>query len=261
MSAGGRGRAGVKVATAAAGILLAALAAASDAGAWAFGTHRRIVADALAALPEDMRRGLEASSGEISDGSVHPDIELQDWENHYTCPDGSCGNAPRHVAASFDSIVRDFSGGPSEGLGFLIAALFPAGCSSKSSPAGPTPEPPPESLAFRLGVIAHYMADVNAPYHAAPLEALPLDEHLAFELDVDQRLGGIAFTFDGRYRDVGGDPAGFVLESSALTRRDLGRLLVMGEGREKALQALIRRRYDRAVNDVVDLWYSILKRL
>jgi len=253
-------------APAAAALLLAgALALApSPAAAWMPETHRRIAADALELLPAAQRERLRPFAADLADGSTYPDTIVVGGEHHLWCPDSDCGDAPAWIAAEYARLLADFRGTTAGGvLAAMLAVLVPAGCSSGggADPLGLDPELD-ANLGFRLGALGHYLADLAVPYHTVPYEPPWKERHLAFEEEVEERVGTLAAAFDGRRDDVGADPAGYAVGLAEASRRELP--LVddprIGHGSPRYRDA-VDRCYARAANAVADLWSSLLSRL
>lgn len=224
-------------------------------------THRRIAADAAALLPSSLRARL-GSLADLQEGSTYPDTIVVGSEHHLYCIETDCGDAPATVAAEFREIVEDFRAvGALDVLAAAAAALFPAGCSAKRDDTGLDPALA-GNLAFRLGAIAHYLADMSVPYHTLPYEEPVKTRHLAFEDEVDALLPGLAAAWDGRLDDIGGDPAGATVASARAAR---GELAIVDDPAidhaSAAYRDAVARCYGRAVNAVADLWYSLLLRL
>lgn len=241
--------------------LVCALACApTPAAAWSLATHRRIVADAAALLPQPMRDRL-GQLADLQSGTLYPDSINTGREHHIYCPDGSCGDAPATVAGGFRAIVADFrSTGLLDILAAIPAALLPAGCSSR---ADADPDPIRDgNLAFRLGVVAHYLADVNVPYHTIPYTAPAQIRHPFFENEFDVRFSDVTATFDGRFDDVGGDPAAATAACAGAAHEVLPFVDDPGTDHASArYRDTVAGCYGRAVNAVADLWYSVLLRL
>jgi hypothetical protein len=241
----------------AAALLAALLLLLLPAGAagWMPATHGRIAADALEQLPAPLREALRPRLEDLKKGSVYPDVILMDFEHHAWCPASLCGDAPDFVAASFSALLRDEA--PRPGWARLLAALpaiVPAGCAPRAA-ADPT-----ESLAFRLGVISHYLADAGEPYHTVPFVEPVATRHLAFEREVDAGLDRLRPTFDGRHDDVAGRVRSLVVELALEANGELAAIDARGP-RTPRFQEAVDRAYSRCVNAVADLWYALLTRV
>ncbi len=233
------------------------LAAPAPAAAWNANVHQRIARDALALLPAEMKARLEGGAGDLESGIIYPDVYLQDFDNHYCCPDGTCGHAPAKVGEAFEDILADFPGKGVVRFLAALASLLPVGCSGDGGPSGPESD----NLPLRLGIVAHYLSDVSSPLHTT-MDPLYEDRHSAIEAAIDRRVDDIVLTFDGALTDMGGDPAGFVVAAAVAASADLPLLQDFSGGAlPDGLMPMIDRRYSRAVNGVADLWYSLLSRL
>lgn len=242
-------------------VFLAALAtlAPSPASAWTSGTHERIAAAALAALPPPMRSFLEPSLGDLRAGSVRPDFIAGDDAHHLYCLEDSCGDAPDHLAAQYERLLADFRRPGRRGpLLSTIALLFPAGCSSPGA-AGPDGT---GTLAFRLGVLAHYLADVCVPYHTVPYVEPAKSRHLRFELEVEGNFDRVALALDGRTDDIGPTLREYAIGLARAARTDLAVVDDPAESHgSDRYRAAVDSSCSCAVNAVADLWFAVLTRV
>lgn len=229
---------------------------------WGAATHLRIAQEALDAMPPEMRAELAADSTDVSEGMLYPDFTLRDLENHAWCPDGSCGSAPQKIDAEYREILSDFGGRSLTRAVAAVLLLLPAGCSSGSGDTvGPSPDQA-RSLSFRLGLVAHYLADLNQPYHTVKSEGAYGEEHDVFEAHVDDVVRSLNFRFDGSYTDIGDNVSGFAMNSARASHAELELISASAGAPDDALfNEVAERRFSQAVNDVVDLWYSILIRV
>lgn len=146
--------------TLAAGIcfLLCCSVAVPRAEAWHTLMHPEIAVRAFEALPEAMKEPLREHLAVVSWASMVPDVVLQDWEHHVWNVHGDAGTRGRGV----EKVVQ---------LTHSLEALLAA-------------EPVDwAAAAYEMGLLAHYLADLNQPLHTdayAPEEA-PI--HGAHEVD------------------------------------------------------------------------------
>lgn len=229
---------------------------------WGASTHLRIAREALGAMPPAMQAELAGDSTDLNEGILYPDFTLRDLENHSWCPEGACGSALEKIEAEYQGIIGDFQGRSLARALALVLLVFPAGCSSGSDGSlGPTAEQA-GSIAFRLGLVAHYLSDINQPYHTVESVGAYDAGHDEFEHHADDIAGTLPFRFDGVYTDVGGNVRGFAMASAQASFTDLQLLSGPAGERDGALyRQVMERRFSQAVNDVIDLWYSILIRI
>lgn len=241
-------------------LAIAQILSPSPAAAWLSGTHERIATDALALLPPPMRASLEPSLGELREGSVRPDFISGDGGHHMYCLETACGDAPDHLSEQYAKLLTDFRRASWPSYLFSgIALLFPAGCSPGSNTAGPDGG---GTLAFRLGMLAHYIADISVPYHTIPYVEPAKSRHFLFELEADNRLGQVNPAFDGRNDDIGPALREYAIGLAREARTDLAVVDDPAESHNSArYRAAVDRSYARAVNAVADLWFAALSRV
>jgi len=140
--------------------------------AWHTLTHSHLARIAFYQMPTDFQDLFQEHFTRILSGSLAPDLILRDWSNHewkVHSEDGLQGGAPARVEELFSVIL--------EGL------------------ASQTPDYP--KVANELGLLSHYLADINQPLHTdqADLEGL---FHAGYEWDVYIRQNGFSFLDHGR---------------------------------------------------------------
>jgi hypothetical protein len=140
--------------------------------AWHTFTHAYLARIAFDQMPGAFEAAFEDHLDAVVAGAMAPDLVLMDWDNHewnVHSGEGGQGGAPARVETLFAAIL--------EGL------------------TGEAPDYP--KLAKDLGLLAHYLADINQPLHTdnADLEGLV---HAAYEWDVFQRQDQFIFLDHGR---------------------------------------------------------------
>ncbi len=137
------------------------LAAATPANAWSYHTHRKITADAVRLMPESFRREFSGKKSHFLKGATDPDILIKDFLNHVYHTDGSAVGGLSRIRQLFDKAVE------------LIAT-----------------QQDPEAIAYVLGLMSHYIADINQPLHTAGRErdANESEYHSKFERDLNPVL-------------------------------------------------------------------------
>ncbi len=209
--------------------------------AWGSRTHMKIVSDAYHIMPKAFREYL----GEVSkptvkkpalrgltNASVEPDRVLKDFHNHIFHIQGyNMGKGPFHI----------------EDLVNQTAELIEKNKSKKD-------------IIQKLGWIGHYAADLVQPLHTG----VSLDEnieeksyHAATEKDADRHVMEFGVSFDG-CTNVKRVSARMIYEALWANQyyEELEQAYTSGKRYEQAKKT-IGMCYSRAVNNVVDLWYSI----
>ena len=133
----------------------------SQGGAWSFHTHRKITTDAVRLMPESFRKEFSGQKSHFLKGSTDPDTLIQDFANHVYHVDGSRSDGLYRIQAIFNKAVE------------LIRT-----------------NAEPEKTAYLLGLMSHYIADLNQPLHTAGQGSDPdeSDYHSAYERDINQHL-------------------------------------------------------------------------
>jgi hypothetical protein len=202
-----------------------------------------------------MRDRLRPALADLETGAVYPDLILTDFDHHAYCLETWCGDAPDTIAREYAEILADFRPRPFwHGALAALASPFPAGCSPRRSPTGIVEEKR-YNLAFRLGVISHYAADVNVPYHTVPYVEPLKTRHLA-------NLDRLAAAPDGRTDDLAADLRSFAIGQAHAAREDLATVDQPSLSHDSPRYwSAVDRSYSRAVNAVADIWYTILTRV
>jgi len=133
--------------------------------AWSYHTHRKITADAVRLMPESFRREFSGKKSHFLKGSTDPDIIIKDFTSHVYHPDGSATDGLKRIQQLFDKAVE------------LI----------KSNQSA-------DSIAYTLGLMSHYIADINQPLHTAgrDYDANESEYHSLFERDLNPVLKELA---------------------------------------------------------------------
>ena len=142
--------------------------------AWSYHTHRKITADAVRLMPESFRRDFSGQKSHFLKGSTDPDILIKDFINHVYHPGGSATNGLYRIQQLFDKAVE------------LIRTNQSA-----------------DAIAYVLGLMSHYVADINQPLHTAgrDYDADESEYHSLFERDLNPILKELALP-NVEYRPV-----------------------------------------------------------
>lgn len=207
---------------------------------WAWGslTHKKITSDAYHIMPKGFRALLgETDKGKpalrpLLEASIEPDTILKDFQNHVFHIHGyKMGNGPFRVEELAKEIVADIQ---------------------KKAPRA--------QIAQKLGWLAHYIADLTQPLHTGVATWEGIEEkayHAACEKDANDHVYEFGVYFDGAY-PVERISARMVYEALWANQyyAQLEEMYTAGKRWQDA-KPIIAKCYSRAVNNVVDIWYSI----
>jgi hypothetical protein len=191
---------------------------------WSGKTHQRIVESSLNYLPKEFQKKLLPYKAEILEGSVAPDKIYKDFQNHIYDFDKRKGKGIEKVREKYYQIIsfiRD--------------------------------KKPWRLIAFELGILSHYISDLNQPLHTSS----SYEEkgfHSKYEKDAEQivprKLKNLSFI---------SKPAYYIFNSAKLAHSyyyDIEKSYSEGNG-WKDVYAITQKRIDKAVEDVTNYWYSI----
>jgi hypothetical protein len=202
-----------------------------SAVAWNTFTHPYLSRIAFDQMPTDFRDLFTEHVTLILSGSLAPDLVLMDWSNHewnVHSGEGGQGRAPARVEALFATIL--------EGL------------------TGQAPDYP--KLANELGLLAHYMADINQPLHTDKADHEGL-AHVGYEWDVYQRQDQFRFLDHGRRYFL--DPYSETVLMAEAANRYYDQIMesyVSGIGYE-GLERITALQLQNAVNAITDAWTTV----
>jgi hypothetical protein len=199
--------------------------------AWYTLTHPYLARIAFDQMPDDFEATFKGHFDAIFAGAIAPDLVLMDWSNHewnVHSGEGGQGGAPARVQSLFDTIL--------EGL--------------------KEKEPDYQSLAYDLGLLAHYLADINQPLHTddAYLEELV---HMAYELDVYSRQDTFAFLDHGRRFFLDPYAESIVMAESANRYYDQIMENYLGGTRYEGLERRTALQLQNAVDAITDGWTTL----
>ncbi|MBP7634826.1 zinc dependent phospholipase C family protein, partial [Candidatus Ozemobacteraceae bacterium] len=210
-------------------------ACALPAAAWSFHTHRKIVSDALSFLPTPFQERFRPHKDLMMKGSTDPDMVIKDFMNHVYHVNSRSGH---------DSVMR-------------ISELFNQ-AAQQLRERGPGPE-----AAYTMGLLAHYVADLNQPLHTAGSEAdiAESDYHSRFEKDVQSRMTRIPVPVPTSYEPVT-DPERRVVEMARAAAPHYMRIGAAYRGGNGIfeLDDVVHPQYAAAVKHVADFWLGIMDR-
>lgn len=147
-------------------MLIFILSISTQLNAWSYHTHRKIAAEAFRAMPAEFTEKYESQRKAFLKGSTDPDILIKDFLNHVYHPDGSQTGGMHRIISLYDKAVSLMISGESD-----------------------------EKTAYVLGLLSHYIADLNQPLHTAGRTRDPDEDtyHARYERDVNRYLKHIKF--------------------------------------------------------------------
>lgn len=223
------------------GLTFALLFCVSTSFAWGGKTHKKMVSDAYHIMPKAFREFLgEKTKPELKrpalkklfEASVEPDKVLKDFHNHiFHIQAFSMGKAPFHI----EELVNE------------TAEMIKN-------------KKPRSEIIQKLGWIAHYTCDLAQPLHTGSSLDENIEEksyHAATERDADKYVMTYGVKFDG-CTDIKRVSARMVYEALwANQYYDALEQAYTSGKRYTDSKEVISLCYSRAVNNVVDLWYTI----
>lgn len=205
------------------------------ARAWSYHTHRKIVSDAFARMPQPFVTRFQPYRNQILRGSTDPDSLLRDFENHVHHVHGGHRKAgtPTFIKKSFDELVARFRRGD-----------------------------PDETVAYHLGLLAHYIADLNQPLHTDGANVDPQESnyHMTFEHDVQGRLSRIPVQVPINLLPVT-EPAKRVREMALAANAHYLTIGAAYKGGRRILdlEAVVAQQYSAAVRHTMEFWLGIMQ--
>jgi DNA uptake protein ComE-like DNA-binding protein len=208
-------------------LLLLFLSCCGSAMAWSYHTHRKLTADAVRLMPETFRNEFAGQKANFLKGSTDPDTLIKDFTNHVYHPDGSMVDGLYRIQNIFQSTVE------------LI-----------KTNAGP------EKISYMLGLMSHYIADLNQPLHTAGSERdnKESEYHIKYERDINPHLKNLELP-QITYRPVT-DIEHRVKEMTGVANRyydSIGRAYRNGNGLQELME-ISERQMAAATANIVDFW-------
>lgn len=207
--------------------------------AWGSRAHKKITSDAYFIMPAAFRQFLGQTPDQknpnlkaLLDFALEPDRVLKDFRNHVFHVQGfEMGNGPFHV----------------EDLAKEIAADIKA-------------KAPKAQILQKIGWISHYIADLAQPLHTGVATWEGIEEksyHSKYEQAIDKEIYAYGVAFDG-CQAIQRISARMVYEALWANQyyTTVEFAYTKGDG-YKSVGELSSKCYSRAVNNVVDIWYSI----
>ena len=209
--------------------------------AWGGRTHKKITSDAYFIMPAPFRAFLGEKPGattkapylkSLLEACVEPDSVLKDFRNHVFHIHGyNLGNGPFHVEDLAKEVVEDIK--------------------AKASM---------KKIVQKLGWLAHYIGDLAQPLHTGVATWEGIEEkayHSKYEKAIDRQIYSFGVKFDGCHPTS--RVSARMIYEALWANRYYAAVETAYTGGEKYEQVkeLTAECYSRAVNNVVDVWYSI----
>jgi len=194
---------------------------------WSTKTHQKIAKEALYSLPKEYQRKLSPYLDELLEGSVAPDRIYKDFNNHVFHVHVDKGKGPEKVREKYLEIISLVQEGK-----------------------------PWRLIAFQLGVLSHYIADLNNPLHTDSSKRE--DEfHSKYEKDADVINPKIKSELIYiKY------PASYILDSIFNANRfykDIEKAYLSGD-KFRDVSKITQEQIDKAALDTASYFYSALTR-
>ncbi len=212
-------------------LCLALIFCCGTAGAWSYHTHRKLTADAVRLMPDAFRNQFAGHKASFLKGSTDPDTLIKDFTNHVYHPDGSMVDGLYRIKDLFNTtagLIRNQS--------------------------------EPEKIAYMLGLMSHYIADLNQPLHTAGSERNPDESeyHIRYERDLNKELRNLQLP-EVSYRPVT-DVDQRVKEMAGIAHREYDAIDRAYRGGGQGLPDVMemsRRQLTAATGNIIDFWLGV----
>lgn len=199
--------------------------------AWNTLTHIQLSQIAFNHLPVSVQEELLPYTQDIYDGAVAPDLYLQDWQNHDLNIHGAENEkkaAVRRIIELYDSIRNNLAD-PAISLSLI---------------------------AYDMGLLSHYLADLNQPLHTDELSEEMLF-HNAFESDVFYWQDQFVFMDKGSRFHF--DPAQIAIESAERANRFYSpiSLSYLEKGGFNNSVGITRVSLQNTIDTIRDVWLTL----
>ena len=200
--------------------------------AWGFHTHRKLTAEAFRNMPEAFQKRFANQKKSFLKGCTDPDTMIQDFTNHIFYPDGTQTGGLYRIQDLFNRSVELLSGEESD-----------------------------EKRAYLLGLLSHYIADLNQPLHTAGKERDPFEDkyHSRHETDVNRNLRNFSFkpvierpltSVEERVREMAG---------AAYRHYDAIGASYRAETDLNPIKQMIEKQLNASVQHIVDFWNAAVR--
>jgi len=210
---------------------LALIFCSSNADAWSYHTHRKLTADAVRLMPDAFRNQFAGQKASFLKGSTDPDTLIKDFTNHVYHPEGSMVDGLYRIKDLYNTtagLIRN--------------------------------QAEPEKIAYMLGLMSHYIADLNQPLHTAGSERNPDESeyHTRYERDLNKELSNLQLP-EINYRPVT-DVEQRVKEMTSSANREYDAIDRAYRGNGQGLPEVLemsRRQLSASTGNIIDFWLGV----
>ena len=213
-------------------VILFVASSQNPCSAWYTPMHIHITRTAFEHLPEHIQEVFEPYLDSILWESMTPDLFLRDWPNH----EWNIHRAPGDNTAAPVRI---------QSLAQKILDVL------RQSP------PDISGAADKLGLLSHYLADINQPLHTDEYAEEESWIHIPYEKDVYVHQAEL--TFDDRGTRFRPDIYNTVIDSARQANMYYQAIIdayAMGDG-YAGVRQISQLNYERAVHDIADVWTTL----
>ncbi|MGM0600394.1 MAG: zinc dependent phospholipase C family protein [Candidatus Rifleibacteriota bacterium] len=196
---------------------------------WGYHTHRKITADAMRLMPESFKQKFSSQKKSFLQGCTDPDMLLKDFYNHIYYPDGSHTGGYERIQELYDKAV------------YLLGE-------NKSL----------EKSAYILGLLSHYIADLNQPLHTAGKARDPNEDeyHSKYEREINRNLKKFELS-EIQFRPIKTVKVRVQkMASEALRHYDAIGAAYRNGNRLEEVWDMTEKQIQNSVQNIVDFWSS-----
>lgn len=205
---------------------------ATDLYAWGYHTHRKLTAEAFKHMPEAFQQRFQKHKKAFLKGSTDPDTLIMDFQNHIFYPDGRQTGGLYRIQDLFNRSVELLSSSESD-----------------------------EKTAYMMGLMSHYIADLNQPLHTAGSERDPSEGsyHSLHEKDINRNLRRFTFSFFRERQISSIEERVREMTAQAFKEYDaIGISYRAGTGLEP-LVPMVEKQLNASLQNIVDFWSAVLR--
>lgn len=200
--------------------------------AWGYHTHRKLTAEAFKNMPEAFQARFSKQKKSFLQGCTDPDIMIKDFMNHIYYPDGTQTGGLYRIQDLFNRSVELLSSGEND-----------------------------EKTAYVMGLMSHYIADLNVPLHTAGSERDPDESsyHSSYESDINHNLRNFKFSFDQERPVSSIEERVKEMTTAALRHYDEIGASYRAGSNLNPLMAMTEKQLNAAMQNIVDFWCAVLR--
>lgn len=195
--------------------------------AWTGDSHKQAAKLAAQRMTGSVGELLRQEQAAMLRGAVAPDQEFRDFLNHVYHPQDKYGGGLDTCIAQLDKVQK------------LVRQKVK-----------------PSEIAFEMGVLSHYVADLHDPLHTSSGDSGESKYHSAYEQAAARDLA--TWKVSVRTPQIISDPQGLLLSAVLVANKSyaaVGKAFSGGRG-YRQVQAITRSLYAEAVHNIVCLWLT-----